>query len=73
MELAVVIPATSRPKPWPLHVEVKAPAAGLKHDSWFMPQHIQSAALERFSRKIGNLPSQAFDEVVDKLLHVLGL
>jgi mRNA interferase MazF len=71
--LAVVLPLTSRAKGIPLHVTVDPPEAGLSMRSFIKTEDVRSVAIERLTRRLGQVTDATMARVEDRLRILLGL
>ena len=71
--LAVVLPVTSRGKGIALHVSVDPPEAGLTMRSFIKAEDVRSVAVERLTRRLGQVSRATMDQVEDRLRILLGL
>ena len=65
--LAVVLPITSRAKGIPLHVAIDSPEAGLRMKSFVKTEDVRSVAIERLTRRLGQVTEATMAEVEDRL------
>jgi mRNA interferase MazF len=71
--LAVVLPVTSRGKGIALHVSVDPPEAGLTMRSFVKTEDVRSVAVERLTRRLGQVSRATMDQVEDRLRILLDL
>ena len=71
--LAVVLPVTSRGKGIALHVSVDPPEAGLTMRSFIKAEDVRSVAVERLTRRLGQVSRATTDQVEDRLRILLDL
>ena len=71
--LAVVLPVTSRGKGIALHVSVDPPEAGLTMRSFIKAEDVRSVAVERLTRRLGQVSRATMDQVEDRLRILLDL
>jgi mRNA interferase MazF len=71
--LAVVLPVTSRGKGIALHVSVDPPEAGLTMRSFIKTEDVRSVAVERLTRRLGQVSRATMDQVEDRLRILLDL
>ena len=71
--LAVVLPVTSRAKGIPLHVAVDPPEAGLRIKSFIKVEDVRSVAVERLTRRLGQVTPGTITQVEDRLRILLDL
>jgi mRNA interferase MazF len=71
--LAVVVPVTSRAKGIPLHISVDPPEAGLTMRSFIKTEDVRSAAVERLTRRLGQVTDATMAQVEDRLRILLDL
>jgi mRNA interferase MazF len=71
--LAVVLPVTSRGKGIALHVSVDPPEAGLTMRSFIKAEDVRSVAVERLTRRLGQVSRATLDQVEDRLRILLDL
>lgn len=71
--LAVVLPVTSRAKGIALHVPVDPPEAGLTMRSVIKTEAVRSVAVERLTRRLGQVSHATMAQVEDRLRILLDL
>jgi mRNA interferase MazF len=71
--LAVVLPVTSRGKGIALHVSVDPPEAGLTMRSFIKAEDVRSPAVERLTRRLGQVSRATLEQVEDRLRILLDL
>lgn len=71
--LAVVLPVTSRAKGIALHVPVDPPEAGLTMRSFVKTEDMRSVAVERLTRRLGQVSDATMAQVEDRLRILLDL
>ena len=71
--LAVVLPVTSRGKGIALHVSIDPPEAGLTMRSFVKVEDVRSVAMERLTRRLGQVSRATLDQVEDRLRILLDL
>ncbi len=71
--LAVVLPVTSRGKGIALHVSVDPPEAGLTMRSFIKVEDVRPVAVERLTRRLGQVSRATMDQVEDRLRILLDL
>jgi mRNA interferase MazF len=71
--LAVVLPVTSRGKGIALHVSIDPPEAGLTMRSFIKAEDVRSVAVERLTRRLGQVSRATLDQVEDRLRILLDL
>ena len=71
--LAVVLPVTSRQKGIPLHVPVDPPEAGLTMISFIKTEDVRPVAVERLTRRLGQVTDVTMAQVEDRLRILLDL
>lgn len=71
--LAVVLPVTSRHKGISLHVPVDPPEACLTMKSFIKTEDVRSVAMERLTRRLGQVTDATMVQVEDRLRILLDL
>jgi mRNA interferase MazF len=71
--LAVLLPVTSRAQGIPLHIPVDPPEGGLGMKSFIKPEDVRSVAVERFTRRLGQVSDATMAQVEDRLRILLDL
>lgn len=71
LELAVVLPLTSKKKNFPTHVPISAHESGLKLQSFVKCEDVRSISKERLARRIGRVSSPTMRVVEDRLKIIL--
>lgn len=64
---AIVLPVTSRTKGIPLHVPVDQPEAGLRMKSFIKTEDVRSVAVERLTRRLGQVAPKTMAQIQDRL------
>jgi len=74
LELAIIVPFTSKPKSSLYSVvEVKKGNGGLKSDSYALCHQIRSVSSQRITKRVGVLPNSHFFKVLTVLSDLLDL
>ncbi len=71
--LVIVLPVTSRAKGIPLHVPVDPPEAGLSLKSFIKTEDVRSVAVERLTRRLGQVTDATMAQAEDRLRILLDL
>ena len=72
-EQCVVLPITSRARPYPTRVEVQPPEGGLKKPSYVICEQLRTISLECVRRKSGAVRPDTMTAVGDVVRMLLGL
>ena len=73
LELAIVIPCTTRHRGSPWHVKLDPPEGGVKHVSYIMCEQIQVMSHRRLLAQFGAVSQNTMQQVEQRLTWLLGL
>jgi mRNA interferase MazF len=71
--LAMVVPGTTREKPYPGRVAIPAGVGGLPRDTWFLCNHIRTVDHRRLRRRVGAPGREYLRSVVSGVTRFLKL
>lgn len=72
-ELVVLVPLTTRQRNLPLYVPIRPPEGGLRYLSFIMCDQVKTYALERLTRRLGQVSPPTLTDVETRLRWLMEL
>lgn len=73
LDLVIVIPITATPRPFPSHVPLKPPEAGVRKDCFIMCEQVKSISNKRLVKQFGTVSSVTVDKVEEIVGNILSI